>query len=89
MYRVFVPARGTITVKTTAAAGVALGALGPGDPDRDGADAEQQPVARGVSAKGTVTLTYKNTGAAKTLYLAVTLATRVRDATYTIAVTAR
>ena len=46
-------------------------------------------VAHGVTSKGTVTLTYTNTGAARTLYLAVTLATRVRDSTYSIAVTAR
>ena len=36
-----------------------------------------------------MTLTYKNPGVARTLYLAVTLAPRVTDATYSIAVTAR
>ena len=46
-------------------------------------------VAHGITSKGAITLTYKNPGRATTLYLAVTLATSVRDATYTIAVTAR
>jgi len=46
-------------------------------------------VATGSKSNGTVTVTFKNTGAARTLYLAVTLAARVSDATYKIAVSAR
>jgi hypothetical protein len=46
-------------------------------------------VAHGIASKGVVTVTYKNPGRATTLYLAVTLASSVRDATYTVAVTAR
>lgn len=89
VYRVFVPARGTITVKTPAAAGVALGLWGPTTQTVTQATPNSNRLARGITTKGTVSLTFKNSGAAKTVYLAVGLATGVRDATYRIAVTAR
>ena len=72
-----------------AAAGVALGLWTPATQTVAEATPNRDRVARGVTSKGTVTLTYKNRGAARTLYLAVTLATRAPDATYSIAVTAR
>ena len=89
VYRVFAPAHGTITVKVPAAAGVALGLWTPATQTVMEATPNRDRVGHGVSAKGTVTLTHTNTGAARTLYLAVTLATRVRDSTYGIAIVAR
>jgi len=88
VYRVFVPARGRITVKTAAASGTALALWGPVTQTVMEVTPNSNRVARGVSSNGTINVTYKNNGTAKTLYLAVTLAPRVRDATYTIAVTA-
>ena len=46
-------------------------------------------LARGVSKAATETVTYKNPGVAKVVYLAVTLAKGSRDATYRVAVTTR
>ena len=89
VYRVFVPARGTITVRTTAASGAALALWGQATQTVMEETPNSNRLARGVSSKGIINLTYKNNGRAKTLYLAVTLAPRVPDATYTIAVTAR
>jgi hypothetical protein len=89
VYRVFAPGRGTITVKVPAAAGVALGLWTPATQTVMEATPSKDRVARGFTSQGTVTLTYKNIGAARTLYLAVTLAPRVRDSTYTVDVTAR
>ncbi len=89
VYRVFVPARRTLTVKTTAAAGVALGLWAPTTTTVTEATPNKNRVARSLDTNGTVTLRYTNPGPAKTLYLAVSLATRVRDATYNIAVVAR
>jgi hypothetical protein len=42
-----------------------------------------------VTKTGTETVTYKNTGNAKTVYLAVTLAKGSRDADYSVSVAAR
>ena len=89
LYRVFSPARGTITVKTTTAAGVDLGlwaattrSVGESSPGKD-------RLARGKVAGAVESVSYKNPGSAKTIYLAVTPGAGTRDATYRIAVTAR
>jgi subtilisin family serine protease len=87
VYRVYAPARGTITVQ--AAAGVGLALWTPATQTVTEATPTKDRVAHGLKSSGTVTLAYKNTGVARTLYLAVTPAPRVRDATYTIAVSAR
>ena len=89
VYRVFVPARGTITVKTTTAAGVDLGLWGSTTRSVTEAGPGKDRLARGKTAGAAESVTYKNPGAAKTAYLAVTLGTGARDATYRIAVTAR
>ena len=89
VYRVFAPGHGTVTVKVPAAAGVALSLWTPATQTVMEATPSRDRVAHGFTSKGTVTLAYKNTGRARTLYLAVTLATRVPDSTYSIAVTAR
>ena len=46
-------------------------------------------LARGVTKGANETVTFLNPGAAKTVYLAVTLGKGTRDATYKVAVTAR
>jgi subtilisin family serine protease len=89
VYRVFVPRQGRITVKTTAAASVNLGLWGP-----ETVRVTEQAAAPGRLARSTTkgkveTITFRNAGAAKTVYLAVTLAKGTRDATYPITVTAR
>ena len=89
VYRVFVPARGSVTVKTTVAAGVALVLWGSATQTVTQATPNGNRLARGIAAKGSVTLTFKNSGAAKTVYLAVTPATGVRESTYKLAVVAR
>ena len=75
VYRVFAPARGA-SPSSAAAAGVALGLWTPATQTVTGGDADQDRVARGIQVERPVTVTFKNTGAARTLYLAVTLATR-------------
>ena len=89
LYRVFAPARGTVTVTVPSAAGVSLGLWAPATQTVTEATPNRNRLARGVSTKGTITLRYKNPGAARTLYLAVALAAGVRDATYKLAVVAR
>jgi hypothetical protein len=89
VYRVFVPARGRITVKTTAASGTALALWGQATQTIKEVTPNSDRVAHGTTSKGAINLTYKNPGRATMLYLAVTLATHVRDATYTIVVAAR
>jgi hypothetical protein len=89
VYRVFAPARGTVTVKVPAAAGVALGLWTFSTLTVTEATPTRDRLAHGVASKGTVTLRYRNPGAARTLYLAVTLATGAHDATYKLAVVAR
>jgi subtilisin family serine protease len=89
VYRVFAPAHGAVTVKVPAAAGVALGLWTPATQTVLEATPTKHRVASGSRSNGTVTVAFKNTGAARTLYLAVTLAARVSDATYKIAVSAR
>ncbi len=89
VYRVFVPRKGSITVKTAAAAAVDLALFGPETTSVTGAGVGRNRLARGTT-KGTLeTVAFKNTGAAKTVYLAVTLARGTRDATYPITVTGR
>ncbi len=88
VYRVFVPARGRVTVKTTAAAGVDLGIWAPTTTSVTRSPGKER-LARGNTSGTLHVVTYKNTGAAKTAYLAVTLAKGIRDATYRIAVAAR
>jgi hypothetical protein len=90
VYRVFVPAHGRITVKTGAAAAVDLGLWDPATnsvSERGGPGSNK--LARGTTQGSLESLIYKNSGAAKTAYLAITLATGTRDATYRIGITAR
>jgi Subtilase family len=90
VYRVFVPAHGRITAKTGAAAEVDLGLWDPATnsvTERGGPGSDK--LARGTTQGSLESLTYKNSGAAKTAYLAITLATGTRDATYRINITAR
>lgn len=89
VYRVFVPAHGTITVKTTNAAGVDLSLWASATRSVLESSPGKDRLARGKTAGAVESVTYMNTGAAKTLYLAVTLGTGSRDATYRIAVAAR
>jgi len=89
VYRVYIPARGRITVTTRAAAAVTLTLWGP----KTTSVLEQSPnrdrLARGVINSTAETVTYTNTGTAKMGYLAVTLTKGTHDATYRIAVSAR
>ena len=73
VYRVFVPARGTITVKTTTAAGVDLGLWAADDAERHRARPGKDRLARGKTAGAVESITYKNPGRATIAYLAVTL----------------
>jgi len=88
VYPVFVPAKKTITAKTTAAT-VELALWSNGTPSVTVASPGKNRLARGVTKTGTETVTYKNTGNAKTVYLAVTLAKGSRDADYSVSVAAR
>ena len=88
VYRVFVPAHGRVTVKTTAAAGVDLALWAPATTSVVGSPARDR-LARGTTSDAIQSLTYKNPGAAKTAYLAVSMQKGVTDATYRIAVAAR
>jgi hypothetical protein len=86
VYPVFLPAKKTMTVKTTAAVDLTLWSSGTASVTeaRPGSDR----LARGVATSATETVTYRNPGAAKTVYLAVTLAKGSRDATYRVTVAA-
>ncbi len=88
VYRIFVPAQGRVTVKTTAAAGVDLGLWAPATTSVTHGLAKDR-LARSTASGAIESLTYKNPGAAKTAYLAVTMQKGILDATYRIAVTAR
>ena len=88
VYRVFIPARGRITVKTTAAAGVDLGLWGPSTTSVTERSPGKDRLARGTTQGAAESITYRNAGAAKTAYLAVTLGTGTRDATYAISIAA-
>ncbi len=89
VYRVFVPARGTITVKTTTAAGVDLGLWAATARSVTETGPGKDRLARGRTAGAVESVTYKNPGRAQIAYLAVTLGTGARDATYRVAVAAR
>ena len=89
VYRVFVPARGRITVKTTAAAGVDLALWRLTTTSVTGRSPGADRIARGTTQGSVESMTYKNAGAARTAYLAVTLATGSRDSTYRIGIAAR
>jgi hypothetical protein len=89
LYPVYVPAKGRITVKTASASSTDLtlwarstSAVAEPSPGKD-------RLARGVTKGANETVTYLNPGAAKTVFLAVTLGKGTRDATYKVAVTAR
>ena len=89
VYRVFVPRRGSITVKTTAGASVDLGLWGLATTSVTELGPGKDRLARSTTRGALESITFKNAGAAKTVYLAVTLAKGTRDATYSIAVAAR
>jgi hypothetical protein len=88
VYPVFVPANKAVTAKATAAA-VDLALWSNGTPSVTVPSPGRNRLARGVTKSGAETVTYKNPGAAKIVYLAVTLAKGSREATYRVAVTAR
>ena len=89
VYRVFVPARGTITVKA-GGRGVGARALDAGDADGHGGDSEQQPRCPWGHVEGHrhPHLQEHRCGARRSTWPSHSRP-RVRDATYTIAVTAR
>jgi hypothetical protein len=89
LYRVFVPAHGRITVKTTAAAGVDLGLWRLKTASVTERSPGKDRLARSTANGSLVSVSYKNAGAAQTAYLAVTLSKTMRDATYRITITAR
>ena len=88
VYRVFAP-EGHRHGQGADGCGVALGLWTPETRTVLEAKPAKHRVAIGSKANGLVTVTYKNNGAARTLYLAVTLAARATDATYKLAVSAR
>ncbi len=89
VYRVFVPRKGRITVKTSAAASIDLALWGPETSSVTGPGAARNRLARSTTTGTLETVTFQNTGAAKTVYLAVTLAKGTRDASYPLTVTGR
>ncbi len=89
LYRVFVPARGRLTVKTTAAAAVDLSLWSASAASVTAIAPGKDRLARGATKGGAEILTYNNPGAATTAYLAVTMGTGNSDATYLINVAAR
>ena len=88
VYPVFVPARKTVTATTTAAA-VDLTLWSGTTPSVTVPSPGKDRLARGVRKAGTETVTYRNPGSAKIVYLAVTLAKGSRDASYSVSVAAR
>jgi len=88
VYALFLPAKKTVTVRTTAAA-VDLALWSNGAPSVTLPSPGKNRLARGVTTSGSETATYKNPGNARTVYLAVTLAKGSRDANYRATVTAR
>jgi hypothetical protein len=89
VYRVFVPRNGSITVKTTAAPAVDLGLWGTATTSVLERSPGKDRLARSTTTGAAESITFANAGAAKTIYLAVTLAKGTRDATYPITVVAR
>ena len=89
LYPVFVPKNGRITVKTSAASTTDLALWSRTAATVTASSAGKGRLARGRTQGSTETLTYVNAGAATTAYLAVSLATRTRDATYRVTVAAR
>ncbi len=88
VYRVFVPAQGRITVKTASAAAVDLALFAPSTRSVTEVRPGSDRLARGTTKGAVETVTYANPGAAKTVYLAVTLASGTREATYRLNVAA-
>ena len=88
VYPLFVPAQKTVTAKA-AGATVDLALWSNGTPSVTIASPGKERLARGVTKGGTETVTYRNLGAAKVVYLAVTLAKGSRDAIYRVAAAAR
>ena len=88
VYPLFVPAQKTVTAKA-AGATVDLALWSNGTPSVTIASPGKERLARGVTKGGTETVTYRNPGAAKVVYLAVTLAKGSRDAIYRVAAAAR
>jgi subtilisin family serine protease len=89
VYRVFVPARGRITVKTTTAAGVDLTLWKLSTTSVVERNPGADRLARGTTQGVVESVSYKNPGLARTILLAVTLPPGAHDATYRISVTAR
>ncbi len=89
VYRVFVPRRGRITVKTAAATSVDLTLWGPETTSVTERAPGRDRLARSTTKETLETVTFQNPGAARTVYLAVTMAKGTRDATYPITVTGR
>ena len=89
LYPVFVPKNGRITVKTSVASTTDLALWSRTAATVTAPSAGKGRLARGKTQGSTETLTFVNAGAATTAYLAVSLATRTRDATYRVTVTAR
>jgi hypothetical protein len=89
LYPVYVPPKGRITVTTASASTTDLTLWARTTATVTEPSPGKDKLARGVTKGATETVTYLNPGAAKTVFLAVTLGKGTRDATYTIAVTAR
>jgi hypothetical protein len=89
VYRVFVPARGRITVATTAGAAVDLALWNSTSSTVTTPSPGKARLARGTTQGARETVTYANTGVAKSVYLAVTPSAGTRDATYRISVSGR
>ena len=89
VYRVFVPAHGRITVATSAGSAVDLALWDSTSSTVTASSPGKSRLARGKTQGVRETVTYANSGAARTIYLAVTPSTGTRDATYRIAVSGR
>jgi len=89
LYPVFIPKNGRITVKTSVPSTTDLALWSRTAATITGTSRGKGRLARGRTQGSTETMTYVNKGAATTAYLAISLATRARDATYRVTVTAR
>ncbi len=89
VYRVFVPARGSITVKTSFGAAVDLSLWAASAETVLDPNPGKDRLARGTTKGAVETVTLANAGGARTVYLAVTMAKGKREATYRVGVTTR
>ena len=89
VYPVFVPKKGMITVRTAGAAAVDLALWSSTAPSVTQGNASRTRLALGVTRGSVETVTYKNPGAARTAYLAVSLGKGNREATYSVTVAAK